>query len=116
MSLYFQILMNAPSHLMFALEQMTVRTQWVAINVSVIQVSVGMEQSVKVIPHIVVSMHVTDCIPGFYVHADVDECQVGIPNDCHPNADCINTYRSHECQCKTGYEGNGFVICTGMCG
>ena len=68
-SLFFQILMNAPSHLlMFALEQMTVRTQWVAIYASVIQASVGMEHSVKVVPHIVlgiVSMHVTCYMPGY---------------------------------------------------
>ena len=118
-SLFFQILMNAPSHLlMFALEQMTVRTQWVAIYASVIQASVGMEHSVKVVPPAVVSgivsMHVTCYMTGYYVHADVDECRVGISNDCHGNADCINTYGSHECRCKTGYEGNGFINCTGM--
>ena len=50
-----------------------------------------------------------------YVHADVDECRVGVPNDCHSNADCINTYGGHECYCKTGYKGNGSVVCTGKC-
>ncbi|XP_060071909.1 uncharacterized protein LOC132551782 [Ylistrum balloti] len=37
---------------------------------------------------------------------DVNECETG-ENNCHLNADCINTDGSFECTCKSGYTGNG---------
>lgn len=37
--------------------------------------------------------------------ADVDECQ---PSRCHPDAFCYNTPGSFTCQCKPGYQGDGF--------
>ena len=43
---------------------------------------------------------------------DIDECKVYRNDICDTNAKCINTQGSFECQCKTGYQGNGF-ICKG---
>lgn len=37
--------------------------------------------------------------------ADVDECQL---SRCHPDAVCYNTPGSFTCQCKPGYQGDGF--------
>ena len=39
---------------------------------------------------------------------DIDECQT---NPCHVNANCTDVEGSYECQCKTGFSGDG-VICT----
>ena len=41
---------------------------------------------------------------------DINECQIGDDN-CHENAQCINTEGSFTCFCKPGYTGDG-VICT----
>jgi hypothetical protein len=44
--------------------------------------------------------------------SDIDECsEVNV--SCHPNATCINTQGSYNCQCKDGYEGFGKKNCTG---
>lgn len=43
-------------------------------------------------------------VPG-RCFADVDECQ---PSRCHPDAFCYNTPGSFTCQCKPGYQGDGF--------
>lgn len=45
--------------------------------------------------------------------SDIDECTKGTDN-CHINADCINTYGSYTCQCQAGYTGNG-ETCYGKC-
>jgi hypothetical protein len=45
--------------------------------------------------------------------SDIDECSKG-NFTCHPNATCINTQGSYNCQCKDGYEGFGKKNCTGM--
>ena len=41
--------------------------------------------------------------------ADVNEC-FDILNNCHENAFCTNSEASFNCQCNTGYEGDG-VTC-----
>ena len=46
-----------------------------------------------------------------FVLPDLDEC-MGDGNNCNPNADCINTVGSYLCQCRVGYEGDGFT-CNG---
>ena len=43
---------------------------------------------------------------------DIDECKLKLSN-CAENAECINTEGSYECQCKTGFQGNG-IICIGI--
>ena len=41
-----------------------------------------------------------------YVHADVDECQLGV-HTCDQHAGCVNTIGWYECSCNVGYTGNG---------
>ena len=41
---------------------------------------------------------------------DIDECELEEDN-CHENADCINTDGSYQCECKTGYRGDGITDC-----
>ena len=45
---------------------------------------------------------------------DIDECEEGKTNDCHPNALCTNTDGSYVCRCLRGYQGDG-KTCTGTC-
>ncbi|XP_078681185.1 IgGFc-binding protein-like [Branchiostoma floridae x Branchiostoma belcheri] len=40
------------------------------------------------------------------VNHDVDECALGW-DECHANADCINTHGSYSCQCRPGFTGDG---------
>ena len=47
-----------------------------------------------------------------FVFSDVNECANPALNNCHQNADCLNTPGSYQCQCKVGYTGNG-VQCVG---
>lgn len=47
-------------------------------------------------------------ITSHSISTDTDECQTG-DNDCHSNGDCLNSIGSYSCQCKPGYEGNGFI-------
>ena len=42
---------------------------------------------------------------------DIDECELGI-DDCHPNATCVDTVGSFECNCDPGFTGSG-VECSG---
>ena len=42
-----------------------------------------------------------------YVHADVDECQLGV-HTCDQHAGCMNTIGWYECSCNVGYTGSGF--------
>ena len=38
---------------------------------------------------------------------DVNECARPNLNDCHNKAFCININASYECQCRSGYTGDG---------
>ena len=44
--------------------------------------------------------------------ADVNECADGTDN-CHVNADCMDTIGSFQCTCSIGYSGDGVDNCTG---
>ena len=44
--------------------------------------------------------------------ADSNECAQDLDN-CHQNADCINSVGSFSCVCKPGYTGDG-VTCTAI--
>ena len=46
-----------------------------------------------------------------FCHADINECMVDDSNNCHENAQCINTAGSYSCSCNPGYTGDG-VNCT----
>ena len=37
---------------------------------------------------------------------EVNECEVGT-HDCSKNADCIDLLDGYDCQCRTGFSGNG---------
>lgn len=39
---------------------------------------------------------------------DIDECETG-DNLCDENAFCYNTRGSYKCDCKPGFEGNGYA-------
>ena len=53
------------------------------------------------------------CIPhGLFSLTDVNECETGEAL-CDPNADCTDILTSYSCQCRQGFEGNGFN-CTGL--
>lgn len=45
------------------------------------------------------------------LNLDINECIDG-SNDCHGNADCINTAGSYSCMCQVGFSGNG-TFCEG---
>ncbi len=44
--------------------------------------------------------------------ADLDECEFRLFS-CDINAECKNTFGSYECECRSGYRGNG-IICNGI--
>ena len=46
------------------------------------------------------------------VLVDVDECSEK-SDFCHDNATCFDSDGSYECECKTGFSGDGY-ICSGM--
>ena len=39
--------------------------------------------------------------------ADIPECEREL-DDCDPNANCTNTFGSYDCNCNTGFTGDGF--------
>ena len=53
-----------------------------------------------------------DVYPAGTTSGDTDECSEGT-HDCHTDATCTNTDGSFECNCNTGYSGDGSK-CTGM--
>ena len=46
-----------------------------------------------------------------FSYLDIDECAIGT-HSCSADAECNNIKGSHNCQCKSGYSGNGHT-CTG---
>ena len=46
------------------------------------------------------------------IMADLDECKLQL-HSCDINAECENTIGSYECQCRSGYRGNG-RMCSGI--
>ena len=49
---------------------------------------------------------------NFSLHIDLNECIDSNSNNCHPNAECINTIGSFQCSCLTGFSGDG-LNCSG---
>ncbi len=58
---------------------------------------------------IVIIMQCEIC--GTLFLSDIDECATDMDN-CSANALCINLVGSFECECNTGFSGDG-VTCTG---
>ena len=59
------------------------------------------------------SRGLVECIPhDLFTLTDVNECETEEAL-CDPNADCTDVLTSYSCQCRQGFEGNGFN-CTGM--
>lgn len=46
------------------------------------------------------------------VITDIDECTVDFP-PCHENATCNNLIGSFECDCNSGFSGDGINDCNG---
>ena len=42
---------------------------------------------------------------------DVNECESN--STCHEQAECYDTEGSYLCECRTGYEGDGYNDCIG---
>lgn len=56
------------------------------------------------------SIEETATFPGS--SCNVNECELETDN-CHTNADCVDTYTGFLCICRLGYEGNG-ITCNSM--
>ena len=50
----------------------------------------------------------------FLFPLDVDECSTG-NNSCHVNASCTNTDGGYECDCISGFSGDGFNCSSKFC-
>ena len=50
----------------------------------------------------------------FLFPLDVDECSTG-NNSCHVNASCTNTDGSYECDCISGFSGDGYNCSSKFC-
>ena len=55
-------------------------------------------------------MHIYNLMKYPSLRADIDECELDMDN-CHMNATCADVIGSFECECNSGFEGNG-VNCT----
>ena len=42
---------------------------------------------------------------------DVDECILSGFHKCHDDANCVNNDGSYDCECKTGFHGDGYINC-----
>ena len=51
---------------------------------------------------------------SYHFNSDIDECQPS-KNNCHFDAECVNTEGSYECRCRPGYQGNGFTCVCKLC-
>ena len=78
-------------------------------TVSVVLVTLAMEHIVKVCKYLSQKVH----FRVFLSSSDIDECTSD--NDtCHINATCINTVGSYDCECLSGFMGDGFN-CSSEC-
>ena len=48
----------------------------------------------------------------FFSFPDINECNNPDDNNCHANANCMNTFGSFDCVCKPGFSGDG-IDCLG---
>ena len=53
------------------------------------------------------------CVPSlrfYFGTTDINECELGV-DQCTTNATCSNTEGSYECNCNTGFTGDGISCC-----
>ena len=60
--------------------------------------------------HIIIVMLIQNA--SFYIPIDINECELELDN-CSPNAACTNTIGSFECECLSGFSGDG-MTCEGQ--
>ncbi len=54
--------------------------------------------------------YICENLSGSFQCNEVDECVLG-NNACLPEANCINTPGSYECECPSGYQGDAIMAC-----
>ena len=47
-----------------------------------------------------------------FTDTDINECAL-LNGPCDENALCTNIEGSYKCECKEGFQGDGYTICTG---
>ena len=72
----------------------------------------GVDSSAEVSPALGGLAIMTEDDAALRCSVEIDECAEDLDN-CHVNANCINTAGSYQCRCKSGFRGNGRV-CTGQ--
>ena len=72
----------------------------------------GVDSSAEVSPGLGGVAIMTEDDAALRCSVEIDECAEDLDN-CHVNANCINTAGSYQCRCKSGFRGNGRV-CTGQ--
>ena len=77
------------------------------VNFSIFLISTS---ALEVITHVIQMQHVQTL--KVLINVNADECCRG-NHTCDPNATCTNTEGSYQCQCNTGYTGDGHH-CTGI--
>ena len=50
----------------------------------------------------------------YFTCPDIDECRLGL-HKCHVNASCVNLPGSYDCQCNSGFKGDGRTYCNKTC-
>ena len=48
---------------------------------------------------------------AMFAGTDINECAVR--GSCDEKANCTNNEGSYECECKDGFQGDGYAKCTG---
>ena len=114
----FQMWMSAIMETTIVQLMLHVQMKWATTHVIAKMVSVAMDSHVKVeldwlftiiqVPFNRLHKEISTII------SDVNECNVG-SHECSPNATCTNEMGNYTCDCKNGFNGNGFS-CQGRTG
>ena len=87
-----------------------VLTSSVALLVYVLLAMLEMEHSAMVYTCSYTNYNLYYIVP--YTPADINDCELELDN-CSPNAACTNTMGSFECECLSGFSGDG-MTCEGQ--
>ena len=88
----------------------TARTVQVHITVSAtvgIQVMEEIAQVLNIPKSLNHSQQLCNITHSYFLFPDIDECFDNSTNDCDTNANCTNTPGSYNCQCLSGFAGDG---------